>query len=178
MHGEDPGNGGGDGVRISALDVVWDLVITGREEVGVDEDERGGAPNGAPSAGEHDGARGVLDGEARDDVTEDDVGEGAEPIDASAVTVSVEEDAEIAVEGDGRVGDHVVGVGEQATHECFLLLRAHAPFASHGPLFSSRDDARRRRSPEERKEKEKRPGGLGFRRLVNAAESEWFCFVL
>uniref|UniRef100_A0A0A9ADR4 Uncharacterized protein n=1 Tax=Arundo donax TaxID=35708 RepID=A0A0A9ADR4_ARUDO len=44
VRGEDAGDGGGDGSRVSALDVGRDLDFAGREEVGVDEDERGGAP--------------------------------------------------------------------------------------------------------------------------------------
>jgi len=47
----------------------------GREDVGVDEGERHGAPEAAP-------ARGVLGGEARHDVPEQRVGEDADAVDA------------------------------------------------------------------------------------------------
>jgi len=65
---QDAGDRGGHGVRVGVVEVDGDLVVAGREEVSVDEDERGGAPDGAPTAGEHRRARGFLDGEARDDV--------------------------------------------------------------------------------------------------------------
>lgn len=55
-----------------------------REEVAVDEDERGGAPDSAPAGGERGGAGGVLGGEAGDDVAEEVVGEGADAILATA----------------------------------------------------------------------------------------------
>ena len=48
VRGEDAGNGGGDAPRISASACV----AADEEEVGVDEDERGGAPDPAPAAGE------------------------------------------------------------------------------------------------------------------------------
>lgn len=55
-----------------------------REEVAVDEDERGGAPDSAPAGGERGGAGGILGGEAGDDVAEEVVGEGADAILAAA----------------------------------------------------------------------------------------------
>ena len=87
--------------------------------MGVDEHERGSAPDGPPAAGEHRRARGVLDGETGDDVAEEHIGKEAEAVDTP--TVGVEEDAEVTVDRDGRVGKHVVDVGEHAAKECFLL---------------------------------------------------------
>lgn len=68
MLGEDLGHGGG-AVAAAAVDV-------GDVEV-----ERGGAPQGAPAAGEGCGAHGVVDGEERYDYAEDLTGERANQID-------------------------------------------------------------------------------------------------
>jgi hypothetical protein len=140
VRGEDAGDGGGDRGRLVAFDVIRDLVFTVGEEVAVGEDERGGLPDGAPAAGEHGGARGVLDGEAPYDVDEECVREEAEAVDASAV--GVEEDAEVAVDGDGRVGDRRVDVGEHAAHERLQLLWVHALHASHGHHLGMHGDWR------------------------------------
>jgi hypothetical protein len=55
-----------------------------RHDVGVDEGEGHGAPEAAPARGERSGARGVLGGEAGDDVLEDRFGEVADAVDAVA----------------------------------------------------------------------------------------------
>ncbi|BAS88121.1 Os04g0208550, partial [Oryza sativa Japonica Group] len=91
----------------------------GGEEVGVDEDERRGAPERAPAAGERGGARGVLDGEAGDDPAEERVGEGADAVDG----VVRGERVEARGGGDGRVGEGVVDVGEHARHRPLHVVR-------------------------------------------------------
>ncbi|WVZ84040.1 hypothetical protein U9M48_031118 [Paspalum notatum var. saurae] len=145
VRGEDAGDGCGDGVRVGAVDVARDLVLAGPEEVGVAEDERGGAPDGSPAAGEHGGARRVFDWEARDDVYEERSGEAAESVDAAAVGVG--EEAEAAGDGDGRTGKGAVDVGERVAHVRpeFLPFPAieaikHVHLAGHGLV-------RRRRPP-------------------------------
>ena len=82
------------------------------EEVGVDEDERRGVPDAAPSRGEYGSARGVLDGEAGDDVAEDSAGEGADAVDPVGGARS-----DGAGEGGGGGGGRVGQVGEGALRE-------------------------------------------------------------
>lgn len=116
---EDTGDGGDHGVRVGALHVSRDLVLgAAREEVGVVEDEWRGAPHGEPAAGEDGRARPVLDGEARDDVVEEGVGEAAEPVGAAGVGVGVGEGAEATVDGDGWGREGAVdAAGERAGDE-------------------------------------------------------------
>ena len=49
-------------------------------ELGIAQDERGGAPDVAPARGEGGGAGGVRDGEPRDDVAEEVIVEGANAV--------------------------------------------------------------------------------------------------
>ena len=79
VHFEDAGHGRGDGRRIGARRRP-DMAI--REEVGIAEDERRGAPERASAGGVHGGAHDVLDGEASNDVSQELVGEAADAVDA------------------------------------------------------------------------------------------------
>ena len=108
--GHDPpiqGGGGGDGetvpldteaaagalvavknVRYSRGDVVVDPAVSDDREIGgggeatAVEVERGGEPEVAPPGREDLGAGAVLDGEEGDDLAEEFVGEGADPVDS------------------------------------------------------------------------------------------------
>lgn len=57
-----------------------------REEVSVDKEERRCVPYAAPAHGEHGGARGILDGEAGDDVVEDAGWETTDAVDPIGVS--------------------------------------------------------------------------------------------
>jgi hypothetical protein len=85
-------------------------VAPGREEVGVDEDERP-----APAARQRGGARGVLDGEPGDDVAEERVGESAYAVGA----VEGGKRGEDGVVGDGLVGEDEMDEGERAARVVF-----------------------------------------------------------
>jgi hypothetical protein len=63
---------------VEAAEVLYGILL---ELVGAPQrHERSGAPERPPAAGEYRCACGVLDGEARDDVAEEPVGEGAEAV--------------------------------------------------------------------------------------------------
>lgn len=79
----------------------------GAGEVGVVDEERGRGPHAAPARGEHDGPRGLLGGEARDDVGEERVREAADVVHAVAERCRVERERVHA-----GVGDLGVGGGE------------------------------------------------------------------
>lgn len=123
VRGEDARDRGSDGGRVDAVYMARDLVAAGWEEVVVDEDERGGAPDGAPAAGEHGGAHCVLDREARDDAAEERVWEGADAVDAVAAA-GIREGREAAVNADERVREPLDPEG-CLIHVPFPLLRLH-----------------------------------------------------
>lgn len=137
VRGEDDGDGGSGGVGVGALDAARDVVRGRREEVGVVEDERSGEPDGAPAVGQRGGARGVLDGEARDDVAEERVGEAAEAVGATAVG-GVGEGAEAAADRDRRGWKGAVDGGERAADE---RVEMRVP----GTIGGTRDARRGRR---------------------------------
>ena len=81
MHGEDASDGIDDGGRHEPT------IGEHREEVNVAKNEGCGGPDTAPARGEHGCARGVLEGEARDDGGEQLVRKAADAILAAAVDV-------------------------------------------------------------------------------------------
>lgn len=79
--------------------------------MGVDEDEWRRVPDVAPARGEHSGARGILDGEAGDDVAEDPGEEAADAVDPVG---GPRRDG--AGEGGSLGGERVREIGEGALH--------------------------------------------------------------
>ena len=114
VRGEGVRHGGGDGRRVGGRrgPVV--------QEVRVGDDERRGEPEPAPARGEHGGARGVLEGEAGDDVAEERVGEAADAVDAVGRASAAGDEA--GGGGDGRVGDAAVDVRQEMLHVPVLLV--------------------------------------------------------
>jgi len=105
--GEDPADGG-----VGTLA----LVGGGDEEVCVAEDEWGGAPAG----GESGGARGVANGEAGYDVTEDIVGEGDDAVHAVGSGVAA------------AAGERLDGVGWRQGNAPMILWKVSVILAMRG----------------------------------------------
>jgi len=108
-HGADGARVRGDAARHGAHDGDVGVPV-GAEEVGVVDEERGGGPDAAPARGEDGGARGLLGGEARDDVGEERVREVADVVLAVADRRRMERGG--GVRADAARGLRGVGGGE------------------------------------------------------------------
>ena len=130
VRGDGAGDGGGERRRVGARGLAEAALEEAREVVRVGEGERRAARDGAPAAGEHGGARGVLGGEAGDDVAEEPEGEGTDAV--VGVAGGGGERGEGGAGVDGRVGEAHVEELEEVLRGLLQHVRVHAAAASVG----------------------------------------------
>lgn len=133
------GEGFSEGRRVGARGLTVTVEDTW-EEVRVGEGERRAAPDGAPAAGERGGARGVLGGEAGDDVAEEREGKGADAV----FGVVGGEGAERGADVHGRVGEAHVEELEEEVRALLQLVRILAAAPRVGCHGGVEVDERRR----------------------------------
>jgi hypothetical protein len=141
VRGDGAGNGGGEGRRVGARGLA-EALEDAREEVRVGEGERRAARDRAPAAGERGSPRGVLGGEAGDDVSEDPEREGADAV--VGVAGGGGERGEAGAPVDGRVGEAHVEELEDALRALLQHVRVHSAAPRVGCSGGVEVDERRR----------------------------------